>query len=362
VVYWHDGGIYYRTLTGPAARRVYQPARPARSPSVRAGYLPSPDGQWLLVWETPAKEDGTYGDRTWWRLVSVPRGEVTDIDQTPGPPWLLPYWQDARHLLFQGEVALNDAAASSAVYDLDSRQLSRPLSALREATPQYSRSIRDWLDRTRLTLYAQQHYLSELAALGRTLWAVPGEATRLSAYLWDLPHADPPEYLLLRNLGLPLGTEMSLARGGYSDAFAPRVAPAPDGTTAAVSVIREGAAPGGPGVREGYGPLGACLDVLFLGSEGQFGTARQLRTVRWSRDDVPLGKLALPPPVPTHGIFQAAFADLRWSADGRYLVYGLYAAGASTVSVVDAQSWKEVLTIEHASSAFPMPAAGITDK
>jgi hypothetical protein len=349
-------GIYYLALGLSESRLLYQPARPGG-----LGYLPSPDGQWLLVWDTPRRgtEDGGY--RTWWRLVSVARGGTVELGETEGYPWLLPYWQDADHLLLQGEVVLSEAEGSSAAYDVKEGRLSRPLAALRFVESQNDSPLRPSMDRTRLTAYAQQHYRRELAVLYHSLWAVPGAATHLWVYTGpSWPHIDEPtEYLLLRNLGLPSWPDMSVGLGApyLRYTFYPRVAPAPDGTKAAVSVVRDGpyrVASGPDKGRERRARV-ACLDLYSLPATARFGTARTLRRADWSRGQVTPDRLVIPPPSLVNGWLQPMFVDPRWSGDGRYLVYGFRSGDGRSVAVMDVDSGKDVLSIADASNAFLVP-------
>ena len=337
------------------------------------GYLPSPDGRHLLVWE--AKADPTHPPEpithwfiTHWFVQPLPAGPPMEIGETAGLPLLLPSWQDNQHVELAGEVTLG-GDRELAVFDLRSRKLSRPLPVV-----QQNRVYDDWtgaahwVARTRLEAYAHRHLLREVTSLYRALSASgqdggmgapsPGIDEDLHGYF-----AEPPEYLLLRATGIPTLGELDCHPASYR----PEFACAPDGSAMAYDWIyqqftggyltaRYGADPSGRPLEEG---VYARVDVRRFSPPQD----RVLAVAQWPGVG-PLWPHTLIPVL--SGTFPV-FVNLRWSRDGHYLSFteAIQPQLDSTVRVFDTTTWTEVLSIPHAWNAFVVPGAvqpGATDR
>ena len=334
------------------------------------GYLPSPDGKHLLVWETqvdPAHpvEDFPKWFTTRWFVQPLPAGPPTEVGQTAGFPLLLPFWQDNQHAELAGEVTLRGDRELS-VFDLTRGRLSRPLPVVQQdQLDAFNFGVAHWVARTRLEAYAHQHMLPELAGLYRALSAsipdggmgepTPGIHEDLHGDL-----AEPPEYLLLRATGIPALSELIR----HLDYYRPQFACAPDGSAIAYYWIYQhtkdsylaaqyGADASGRALKEG---VYARVDVQYFSPPKH----RVVAVVPWP------GALPLWP----HSLIAISTdarigvwpmcRDLRWSRDGRYLSFteALDPRSDATVKVFDTVTWTEVLSVPHAQNAFVIPDAG----
>jgi hypothetical protein len=340
------------------------------------GYLPSPDGRHLLVWE--AKADPTHPPEpithwfiTHWFVQPLPTGPPMEIGETAGLPLLLPFWQDSRHVELAGEVTLG-GDRELAVFNLRSRKLSRPLPVVQQNRV-YERDygVDHWLARTRLEAYAHRHLLPELTLLRSALRTgrAGGGLGLPSPGIYEDLHglfAEPPEYLLLRAIGLPTLGELSR----YPPYHRPQFACAPDGNAIAYYWVYQHTE--GSDLAKHYGvdasgrPLKkgiyARIDVHYLSPPRDRVVAViawPSWTPHWPHHLIPVStdvRIGVPP----------MCRDLRWSRDGRYLSFteALAPRSDATVKVFDTVTWTEVLSIPHAESAFVIPGAvqaGATD-
>lgn len=313
------------------------------------GFLPSPDGQWLCVWETfYTGPDGGYPAprETVWTVVGLSGDKRSEVRREPGLVGYLPSWLDQHRLQFErGEV--------SGIFDV------RPGDLL-PGLPKRTRTIRTFSSGDRdvdsdydsapamRSQYLRRHLADERRVFERALRAHPTEL-QVSRYLVPtLPRifTDVPDDMLLRPLGI-------VGRWGYRSnrMYYPSIAISPNHKL----IARAGIVPRGQvpphlqtGVRKEW-YFEARVDVFEAAS------GRRLWGVSapWSR--------ALAEgvqPNPHHGPREPWFSDTRWSPDGRYLSLTRREGkdmGLGSVTVVDTRTWKEVLHIPNATDAFVIP-------
>ena len=278
------------------------------------GWLPSPDGRWLYVWDAPHDEYGLPVSRQL-VLVGLPRGAVVPVGQLGGDERVLPYWQDSVQLVLA-------TPAHETTFDVERRTLTEPLPrwAPPIGLPGDEESAREL--QVALVDYCSRRYGDNRSCL---LLALEGLESELGVmqYLrgrhgWDhCPPWEPdvPEYFFLRSIGvLPLD--------GYRGerAFFPTVVCSPDGRL----VARAGVAKiplrrqSESGDWESVFDIEARVDVFDVASrKGVWATAVEQRggPRKLSHPDEPLWYW---PEYP-----RPYFRDLRWSWDGRYLSFTL---------------------------------------
>ena len=332
-------------------------------------HLPAPDGRHVLVWET--RVDPAYPVETFpkwfithWFVQPLPTGPPMEIGETAGLPLLLPFWQDSRHVELAGEVTRRGDQELS-VFDLGSGKLSQPLPAV-----QHARLYDNWtgpdhqVAKTRLEAYAHQHLLPELTLLRSALRTgrAGGGIGLPSPGIYEDLHglfAEPPEYLLLRAIGLPTLGEL-IKDPPY---HRPQFACAPDGNAIAYYWVYQhtegsdlakhyGVDASGRPLKEG---IYARIDVHYPSPPRDRVVAViawPSWTPHWPRSLIPVStdvRIGVPP----------MCRDLRWSRDGRYLSFteALAPRSDATVKVFDTVTWTEVLSIPHAENAFVIPGA-----
>jgi hypothetical protein len=324
--------IIWQSLTDGQPRVLYQTDGFATVPD-DFGLLPSPDGKWLLVWYW-RHQAGQTG-MTEWLLLSVPDAETLPVGETEGRPRLLPFWRDRSHVLLLGEITLV-GDTDIAEFDVDSRQLSRPLPQPRWAAPVGLPAIGQWVNRARLEVYAQRFYSNALGTL---------QVASESGYLQNAPelwvtwwqHPEPPEYVLLSPLGIPtLGV---LREGALANRLYPEFAVSPDGRFLAYAWVCEKA----EGV---YGRVD--LYDVKISSRTNVASAIWPGWKYFSGDWQQL----LPGKVQPH------FKNVRWTPDSRYLSYTAYGVSKDSpyVAVVEGGTGKEILHIRDAISGFVIPS------
>jgi hypothetical protein len=358
----------------PKTEVIYQPlgggpSRPLYSADHWGdlAFLPSPDGRWLVLWDAQSNEAAEANGRgaTRWSLISVASGETTEIGKTEGDAWLLPYWDDSTHLALEGDIAQKGDSERS-VFDLMTRQLSRPLPRW-EWTQLPLVGVAPWVARTRLEVYAQRHLRSDLNCLSKALNMITGGPGMGLDAAVDGRLRQPPEYLLLRSMGIPSMGELSLADRHY---FYPAVACSPDHTTVAYAWICEKAARDSPSprylcdrgtcaaIKEG---VYARVDVFTL-TTGDYANVSRIQWEGWKPSAGASESPETWPPwneprVAIPGYRQPNFGDLRWSRDGKYLSFTTYGMGKPSVTILETGTWKEVAHIPDALDAFVVPAA-----
>jgi hypothetical protein len=98
---WHvmwlpgAGGGPARTVYVGGPKRVFNGRLPAH-----LGFIPSPDGRWLCVWETHYGPRGQWSDalQTVWTMVKLPEGSKPEIHVQPGLAGHFPLWLDNHRL------------------------------------------------------------------------------------------------------------------------------------------------------------------------------------------------------------------------------------------------------------------------
>jgi hypothetical protein len=329
------------------------------------GYLPSPDGRHLLVWEAKADpahppEPITHWFVTHWFVQPLPTGPPMEIGQTAGLPLLLPSWQDNQHVELAGEVTLG-GDRELAVFDLGSRKLSRPLPVVKQ-NGAYDRDygVDHWVARTRLEGYAHRHLLPELTLLYHALNAgrADGGIGLVSPGIVEDTHGDlaePPEYLLLRATGIPTLGELAKHPAYHR----PQFACTPDGSAIAYCWVYQQVKGDYWTAWYGTDPVGQPLKRGVYARVDVHGFSpphdHVLAVAQWPG----VGPLWPQSLIPVLSATFPVFLDLRWSRDGRYLSFteAIQPQLDSTVKVFDTATWTQVLSIPHAWNAFVIPGA-----
>jgi hypothetical protein len=315
------------------------------------GFLPSPDGRWLHVWETIMGGQDNSPLTTQWFAVELLTGRRLQIGEQPGRVGFLPYWLDDHRLLLE-------RGDQSTIFDVRDGRLTRPLPVM----PAVPESPGRWRERyidskwpgdtlavSWRVAYIQRHYASDLERLSYALAKLESElAVSPYLHLREYPCADLPEDLLLR----PMGVVLLSGPSGKGDW--PSVALSPDGRyLARAAVLPIGVAPAG---RAGSASsqmrtFRARVDVFDLSSGERVWAAIIPRDLK-QQGDVFRG---------LRGTSAASFRGLRWSRDGRYLSFGIPAMinGRHAISetVLERGSWKEIARIPDAYDTFVVPVA-----
>ncbi len=175
---------------GGAERVLYVTSNPWADMPNELGFLPSPAGRWLVVWEVRPQGGGSA---RLWSVVRVADGDAVELGNIAegrlSPYWLLPYWADEGHLVLE-------TTGESITFDTETRRLSGVLDQLRGPEP-------GWLAngaQKHLVSYCVRHYASEMTLLRSALARISKDLD-IQGYYQE--HPEPVEYLLLRALGLP---------------------------------------------------------------------------------------------------------------------------------------------------------------
>jgi hypothetical protein len=88
------------------------------------GYLPSPNGQWLVVWDYLSRNGRSH---TLWFIIRLSDSKTLKLADTPELPNFLPYWQDSRHLIIEG-------IGSKAIFDISKETLLQPLPRIEKSS------------------------------------------------------------------------------------------------------------------------------------------------------------------------------------------------------------------------------------
>jgi hypothetical protein len=338
--------------------------------TVELGYLPSPDGRWLLVWDAVNTKPGALAVRTAWHIVSLPGGAASDIGETDGMPWLLPYWQDRTHLLLEGDVTLQ-GDREIAVFDVEKQTLSRPLPKLRWANPPVP-AMGGLVAQARLAVFAQRHYARQLECLTRLSERVPQEVLGLSDFWLDLTGflRDTPENIVLRTLGIP-DVAHEVWGGLRPRQTYPQIACSIDGNYVALAWIRQQPTNMTPAAKrsETAHQYAASVDVIALAARASQRRAHRVALASWGKWGSGADELAVPPPLYRPGsVHEKYFRDLRWSQDGHYLSFTRCSTEPASppgmvewvqgITVLSAKTWAAVAEIPGARNAFVVPAVG----
>jgi hypothetical protein len=330
------------------------------------GYLPSPDGRYLLVWDTTSTlvRDGQVAYNTHWLVVKVADGTLTDLGESE-QALLLPHWQDSQHVLLEGDITLEGDAAI-ACFDVATGKLSKPLPKVRWPTLSSASWLENLVAQARLAVYAQRHYAAALECFTLMSGRARGGVAELSDYFvgqlgWF--YSDPPEHFILRPIGIPSLGEVD---GPNNTRFLyPQAACSADGRAVAYSWIRQQGQPTSSRKGESRGPFAASVDVFLQSASGSWPEEpRRIILAPWERWAPGRDRLAVPGPPPTPRHIQINFRDLRWSWDARYLSFTRHATESaastyrlplSSVLVFDALTWEKVMEIPDAQNAFVVP-------
>ena len=313
---------------------------------VYLGFLPSPDGHSLCVWETQYGPEGRWDEplKTVWTVVELPEGRARPIHMQQGLVGYLPVWLDNYRLrLEKGDL--------SATFDVRTDKLSQELPA---NTPprRHEAHDRDVDDDTQSAMawrgeYLAQHFPGDPQVLGEALRTLPTELG-LSDYLRErgFPRPDTQDDLLLRAMGV-VGLWGPWVR--FDKRVWPSVAISPNHRLIARAAVlrtdevfqlsRWWSTEAGPKTGNAFN---AQVDVYEVSSR------RHLWGISVPRPSTTPADVS----VSDH---ECWFSDIRWSQDGRYLSFTWHQYPHEWVSVVDASSWCEVLRVSNASNAFVAP-------
>ena len=188
-------------LQSRQSRRLYSCAGIVYSIPDDLGWLPSPDGRWLYVWDVLRDK---HGARATTRLLLVRMADATivPIGELKGEERVLPTWADAENLRLE-------SPKDSAFYSVKERQLSGPLPRWAPPAPTPPRSISakdDRVWREALTRLCGERYPRERECVRDALREL-GDKLDLGIYLKEHPSLsfspmpDSMEYFFLRSLG-----------------------------------------------------------------------------------------------------------------------------------------------------------------
>ena len=302
-------------------------------PPDSCGLLPSPDGRWLVAWTADWAAAKTGSAPTLWNMIRVSDGKTLPLGHgsgVGGNARMLPYWIDNERVVLEGDGA-------DSIFDVRTEKLSRPLPRDKDYGDDYERRMA--VETARLLAYCRGHYPAELKALGLALEKI-GKQLGLEDYLRGDPRT-PPEYLLLRCLGIPGLYELSRygdASVSRIDGFrVPHVAVSPDATRVAVAFVHNRA----------LSRVDARLDVFDVASGRRLWGA-SIPATPW-RQAPSFGSVVPHFTAPR-------FTEIRWSRDGRYLSFTARVPD-EWVAVMDTSTWREALRIPNATNAFVITSA-----
>jgi len=348
-IVWQAGGR-------PAGQRVVHETSPTNLVFCEMprnfGYLPSPGGSWLCVWEPSGyrARDPTVPGRTTWRLVKVPQGEAFEIAESAQGVAYLPHWLDDRTLLLErGKDALT--------YELGKLRPSQRLPAAAGVSGDWTQRDVEVEQRSEpgavatewRRAYIDDHYRRQAECL-RSAWPRLDQVLGLSAYLRprQYPIPDTLDNMLLRPMGVAALWGFSATKRAW-----PSIAVSPDcqvvaraGVFVSGSTLRRSVT----GRPEQANRMEARLDVYDLATTAHLYGAR----TPWpytTTDDVAV----LPGPRGQ----ERWYTDLRWSRDARYLSFTWHEDSGKddSVTILDSATWKETLHIPGGSNAFVVPMA-----
>jgi hypothetical protein len=322
--------IAHQTLALPAPRTLVRLTDASSIPD-STGFLPSPDGQWLMVWEPDPSATKEGRTPTQWLVIRVRDGKSWQLGQTDTPSLLLPRWTDATHVVLEGDT-------TSATFDTKKQKLLTPLP--RWQGPDEGRRART---EKRLLVFCRRDKVGTQAFLK----AWPTVEKELQVNDLSPNPTEPKEFVLLRNFGIP---GMGIIRQQDHSAIMrgmnrlPRVVMNPDGTRLAASFVTN--------IQTGnvWQWADACLDVFDIASgKSLWHTIIPARDWQRPANDPNIDITSVPPHT------SPEYRDLRFSADGKYLSYTTIAETGNddrTVHVIDTTKWQEIVSIPKAEEAF----------
>jgi hypothetical protein len=303
------------------------------------GFIPSPSGEYLLVWDTRFDSRTGLPAASRWLIVGMLDASTTKLGETNGEPCLLPYWADDRHVLFEGE------GEEVGIFDVEGRKALQPLPQL--GVPADTEAGQERA-RVRLIQYSQRHYPEMMGGILSAL-------TKLEKCLGLRDHfrqfSEPPEYMFLRSLGIPGLHELRpKIMGGAVWLRLPSVICSPDTKLLACADVWKGSLSQTPSA-------GARIEVFKVTSGSKIWSTKvpsKPRPIFSPRAEGMINPTPLPWTSPE-------FRDIRWSRDGHYFSFTTYDDPAPSVTVLETTTWKEVLHIPNAMNAFVISPANCGD-
>jgi len=319
--------IVLQDMSSGTSRVVYASALPGGIPD-DLGYLPSLDGQWLVVWDCSPRRQSPPVTR--WLLVHTPDATVRELGEMDGFPELLPYWRDDQHVVLEGHGGPVMFYVNAKAYKWPFRQNPGP-----KAYEEF---------RARLAGFGKRYYSADRTVLFHALKAL-GRELGLAEYL-NRNSSEPREYLFLRSIGIP--GQRQLRDPIMSPRFA-KMAISPDRKLVARAYAREPervSVPRGDSKSVEISLLGSRLDVFRIRSrELLWSTKTRPRPRRFPKG----GPRVFPSMLPW---VEPSFSHMRWSANGRYFTFTTDDIPAPSITVMDALTWTEIIHIESAGNAF----------
>jgi len=303
------------------------------------GMLPSPDGEWLLVWSQLFRSgQHNTSHATEWVAVRLSDGELVRLTEMQGErQWVLPRWMDNTHVALEGPRA-------TTCFDLNTDTPTRPDAHIQHDYPDQ----KAWDEaQSRLLSHSRSHYALDLRRCLSAVERLTSEL-KLSEDASYSP-SEPIEYAYLRPLGIPGLHEL---RRYFAPALA--ISSSPDGAMLARAdqgVTRRLRIPPTNGYPQEIDAAGARLEVFEVAS------GRRL----WGVELAPKPRRVTTPPnveeFPGRPPWVSpSFEDVRWSPDGQYLSFTIYDDPAPSAVVVSTSSWDEVLRIHNGLNPFVLTA------
>jgi hypothetical protein len=304
------------------------------------GFLPSPDGKWLITWKADreAMKDG------WcpilWQAVRVQDGKSVPLGHVPPlEADLLPAWLDNEHAALEGDTA-------RVIFDVKTQQLSGHLP---QVEPYHEDQYDTWrkMRIARVVAYLHEHYPQQTQAWLRFARQHNNE---LAAGGFVADPNEPVETLLFRKNGLTslgiIANRDRYTETGYAGMPA-SAAVSPDG-----KLIACAGAFHYRNVGYSFYQADARLGV-FAADSGKLIWSTSIAARKRRQEGVTVTTSV---PLP---FTQPEIRELRFSADGRYLSYTGTAEEddySEIVHVIDTSTWKEIVRVPNAEDAFIMPA------
>ncbi len=192
------------------------------------GFLPSPDGQWIVIWDEIPRRD-QQGPAKAWEAVRLRDAKVVSLGIAEGSGDLLPYWISATSLRLEAKHA---RVAFSTMTEKLSGPLSQPMKIAGESEETW------WKQQLELSLsYAWNYYPSQTRIFLKMYDKLDAEMN-IGEYESERGrNRERKEFMLLRCLGIPGMTQQNYGRVKSGLSQVPRVAVSPDSRLIACSYI-----------------------------------------------------------------------------------------------------------------------------
>jgi len=341
--------VMWQPGTHTSQQRVVYETAPTRGlvriPS-RLGYLPSPDGRWLLVWETTYPPETPDVLTTTWTAVTLPTGEHVAIAAMQGLAGAFPHWLDDHQVVLE-------KAGESAVFDVALRRLTGKLPERQEPTQTAERDVDD--DNVSAAWRQQflKRYFQPQLECARGAAATPQLDLRRFLQPREFPDADTVEAFLLRPMGLVQVVGYMERKESW-----PSLAVAPNcGMIARAAVLPVGLAM--IDYDSGEHTMGTVVRPELAVYD--FRSGKQLwreRSRLWSGPQASDVGVELP-----GDAWEPSYRDIRWSGDGRYLSFTRHnnidehGRLTDSTAVVDSTTWTRELRLWDVTNAFVVPNA-----